>query len=144
MLHILPRGLPPFGALWDAAGRPHACNLAKALHVDVRTVYRWQAADQAPRPAALVLWLLSPYGWQAVESHHHYAAQLQRLHADDLARQVQRSAQELARARAIAQHHSRHAPQAANVEPWPVVEPVSFQSPDARSRNASTSHRPRA
>lgn len=91
----------------------------------------------APRPVSLVLWFLGP-GWSAIESHHHYAAQLQRLQAENLRAQLDRQAHELARARSLAQFHGRHAPAAANVDPWPITDPIQ-----ATEAMASASAAPR-
>jgi len=58
MLCKLPKHTPPLGVMLADLGNPHPHELARALHVGERTVRRWLAINQAPRPALLsVFWL---------------------------------------------------------------------------------------
>ena len=67
MLHLMPRHTPPLSVMLDAL-RATPEQAARALGVAPRTVYRWAAEDQAPRPAALALWWVTPWGWSALDS----------------------------------------------------------------------------
>lgn len=124
MLQHIPKGLPSYSMLWEGIGKPHPTSLAKALGVDVRTVYRWMADDQAPRCPSLAMYWLTPWGLSRLDGH---TVDTARLHlamyqAQKAANKAQ--AHELARAQALASFHARHAPAAANGTAWPVVEPV--------------------
>ncbi len=67
MLHLMPRHTPPLPMLLDALqATPETA--AHALGVSARTVYRWAADGDAPRPAALALWWLTPWGWSVLDS----------------------------------------------------------------------------
>lgn len=57
-----PRQLPPLDLLMADIGQPSAKVVARALGVSERTVYGWQAAGQAPRPAHLALFWESSWG----------------------------------------------------------------------------------
>lgn len=61
-----PRQLPTLEAMVRDIGQPTAELVAAALGVSVRTVYAWQAADQAPRPAALALFWETQWGRSVV------------------------------------------------------------------------------
>ncbi len=67
MLHLIPRHTPSLGVMLDALGATPE-SAARALGVSVRSVYRWAADDQAPRPAALALWWVTPWGWSVLDS----------------------------------------------------------------------------
>lgn len=67
MLVHIPRQLPPLSALLDDLGQPRPHALARALGVSARTVQRWIARDDAPRPALLALFWLSRWGRSVVE-----------------------------------------------------------------------------
>jgi hypothetical protein len=116
MLHMMPRGIPPFGQLWEAVQRPHPSSLATALDVDVRTVYRWMDKDQAPRCAGLALWWLTPWGRSLLVCDAEQRISLAEATAKAVACELAQSRTELERARAMAEHYARHEPraQAAN------------------------------
>lgn len=61
-----PRQLPTLEAMVRDIGQPTAELVAAALGVSVRTVYAWQAAGQAPRPAALALFWETQWGRSVV------------------------------------------------------------------------------
>lgn len=87
-LHRLPRSLPALSLLLDDLGRPSAAELARALGVGERTVYRWLAADAAPRPAHLALYFASSYGWSLVDSEARHAVQTWRGLAESRGRDL--------------------------------------------------------
>lgn len=61
-----PRQLPTLEAMVRDIGQPTAELVAQVLGVSVRTVYAWQAAGQAPRPAALALFWETQWGRSVV------------------------------------------------------------------------------
>lgn len=63
-----PRQLPPLDLLLADLGNPPPALTARALGVSERTVYGWQAAGQAPRPAHLALFWESRWGQSAVSA----------------------------------------------------------------------------
>jgi hypothetical protein len=82
-----PRNLPSFEFLMaDLATSPEA--LAKHLGVDRRTVFRWVAQGEAPRPVMLSLFWESRWGRSLSDSTAYNEAQVHRNHAKSLARQV--------------------------------------------------------
>lgn len=64
MLHHIPPYVPPLAELVEQLGRPSAVDLARALGVTPRTVFRWYA-DDAPRVARLAVFWITPAGWSA-------------------------------------------------------------------------------
>lgn len=58
----VPRALPIWQTILDDLGNPPAHRIARTLGVSERTVYRWNAAEQAPRCAALALFWLTRWG----------------------------------------------------------------------------------
>lgn len=66
-LHLIPRGLPSLSETVAAVGGCPA-DIGRALGVSERTVWRWLAAGEAPRPAALALFWVTPWGWSQIDS----------------------------------------------------------------------------
>lgn len=64
MLYHIPAHVPPLAELVEQLGRPSAVDLARALGVTPRTVFRWQASE-APRVARLAVFWITPAGWSA-------------------------------------------------------------------------------
>lgn len=89
MLSHLPRHVPPVPVLLADLGHPTAAEIAKALGVSVRTVWRWQAGDW-PRCAQLALFYCSRWGWSVLDCDARFrvslAEQLAQALAGDLAR----------------------------------------------------------
>lgn len=108
MLYKTPGSLPALSQMLAGLGHPHPTTIARVLGVDVRTVYRWQAADQAPRPAALALFWLTPWGLSLIDSDLAFSAANARQLADARARDLQHLAAENQRLQAMAEHHARH------------------------------------
>ncbi len=67
MLHLMPRHVPPLSTMLGALSATPD-DAAAALGVSPRSVYRWLAADCAPRPVGLALWWLTPWGWSMLDS----------------------------------------------------------------------------
>ena len=63
-----PKALPIWQAILDDLGDPHPRRIARTLGVSVRTVYRWNAAQEAPRCAALALFWLTRWGQSHVNA----------------------------------------------------------------------------
>lgn len=68
MLQKLPKGTPCIQTILDDIGRPKNRDLAKALGVSERTVYRWLNSGQPPRIASLALWWLTRWGQQEIDA----------------------------------------------------------------------------
>lgn len=63
-----PASLPFWQSILDDLGYPPAARIAKTLGVSIRTVYRWNAAQEAPRCAALALFWLTRWGQSRVDA----------------------------------------------------------------------------
>lgn len=82
-----PRQLPPLEVLLSDLGQPGAAVVGRALGVSERTVYAWQAAGAAPRPAHLALFWESRWGaslvaCEAVNGERWARGQVQGLERD--------------------------------------------------------------
>ena len=64
MLHRLPKSTPPLSMMVHDLGSPKPAQLARALGVTERTVYRWLADDHAPFPTMLALFWITQWGAQ--------------------------------------------------------------------------------
>ncbi len=67
-MFLAPRQLPPLELVLADIGRPSPSVVAGALGVSERTVYGWQAAGQAPRPAHLALYWESRWGRSQIDA----------------------------------------------------------------------------
>lgn len=63
-----PKQTPSLSVLLDDLGRPAPRAVARLLDVHERTVYGWQAKDEAPRAALLALFWESSWGRQWVHA----------------------------------------------------------------------------
>lgn len=68
MLYLIPRYLPELAQLIADCGAPSVVDLAAALDVSPRTVFRWLERGEAPRAVLLALYWVTPYGWSAHET----------------------------------------------------------------------------
>jgi hypothetical protein len=82
MLNRLPAAVPPLSLILADLGHPHPRDVARALGVSPRTVYTWQAADQAPRTAALSLFWVTRWGQQWLDADLFNAYRLHSALAD--------------------------------------------------------------
>lgn len=73
-LFPLPRQLPALDVLLDSMGAPRDAAVARFLGVTPRTVHNWRAANCAPSPATVALFLVSPFGLTETVLHHKNAA----------------------------------------------------------------------
>lgn len=98
MLSRTPRYIPPFNTLLEDLGRPSPAELAKALGVTPRTVFRWLAAPEAvPRPVLLALFWLTRWGLSEVDAEAVNSARMHAAMADALRDDLERLRRELAR-----------------------------------------------
>lgn len=75
MLKLLPRHTPPLSVLMDDLGlKPR--DVACALKVSERSVYRWLTKDHAPRPVMLSLFFISRWGRSLVAVEEENAARM--------------------------------------------------------------------
>ena len=67
MIQKMQRRLPTLAdMLRDLSATPE--QIAKALHVNQSTVYRWITADKAPRPAMLALYWMTRWGQSEIDA----------------------------------------------------------------------------
>lgn len=67
-LHHAPASLPIWQSILEDLGNPSPAHVAKLLGVGVRTVYRWNRRQRAPRAACLALFWLTRWGRSAVDA----------------------------------------------------------------------------
>lgn len=128
MLNRLPRQLPPLSLMLSDLGNPSHDDLARALGVTARTVRRWVADDDAPRPALLALYWLTRWGQSAVDAEAYNAMRMHAGLADARGREIERLRAELARLAALADYGSANAPTLA-VLPMAQVLPFRAAGP---------------
>lgn len=88
MKYLAPRSIPAFSQIVPALGGPSPREISRYLEVTERTVYRWQASDDAPRAALLALFWESSYGLSAIDCELHNAAQVHKNHAQSLVKEL--------------------------------------------------------
>lgn len=98
MLCRIPRQLPPFILMIEDLGNPKPAELARALGVTKRTVFRWLSApDDVPRPVLLSLFWLTRWGMSAVDAEAMNSARLHAGMVAGLRLEIDRLRAELAR-----------------------------------------------
>jgi predicted DNA-binding transcriptional regulator AlpA len=120
----LPRQLPALSAMLRDIGDPKPAAVAAALGVSERTVWRWIADDDAPRPALLALFWLTSWGWSAVEADARQTVNIARGMSEALTRERDALAAQNARLQALGDFGSANDPSAA-----PIVAPRAGFSP---------------
>lgn len=88
MLNRLPRRYPSLRELLEDIGNPHPQKVAKALGVSERTLRRWLAKGDAPKPAMFSLFWLTSWGQAAVHCEAHNSALMHAQMAASLRRRV--------------------------------------------------------
>lgn len=116
-LQHAPAALPVWQSILEDLGHPHPSRVAKVLGVGVRTVYRWNRTQRAPRAACLALFWLTHWGRSAVDANAVNSCRLAVQYATALESQLHRTEAQLAQVLAL------NATGAAN-DPVP-----SFQEP---------------
>jgi len=91
-----PRALPIWQTILDDLGDPPVHRIARTLGVSMRTVYRWNSAQEAPRCAAMALFWLTRWGQSHVHAEAVRDAQLACGYVDSLRRELDSARQELA------------------------------------------------
>lgn len=134
LLQRLPATLPALSIILADICSPSPAALAAALDVHPRTVARWLAADEAPRPISLALWPLTRWGMSASDALHYNRAELaeaRRLVAEQDAEQLRR---ELTRVIAAADFGCANDPSQAPPGNFPKVHRVTaWPRPTSRS-----------
>lgn len=115
MKYLAPRATPALSQLLPDLGNPSPREIARFLDVTERTVFRWHAADKAPRAAMLALFWESSYGLSALNAELHNAALVHKSHADSLARHVVNLERRIARLEKIGDFGSSNVPYLAPV-----------------------------
>lgn len=64
-----PTALPIWQSIRDDLGDPPVHRIARTLGVSIRTVYRWNATQEAPRCAVLALFWLTRWGQSLVNAN---------------------------------------------------------------------------
>lgn len=124
MLNRLPAQLPTLAAILDDLGNPRPEAIGRALGVTPRTVRRWIADDQAPRPAVLALFWVTRWGLGTVDAEATNAARLYAAQAGALQRQADGLRAELARVLALA---DTGAANVASLEALPLAPVVPIR-----------------
>lgn len=122
MLNRLPDHLGSFEQLRAMLGRPSPRELARALDVSERTVYRWIAADQAPRAVMAALYWLTDYGRAELLGHAEYGARLAHQLAASLQRELNAARAHIERLERIGQFGSANAPSYATRSRLPRLQ----------------------
>lgn len=71
MLNRLPKQMPSLEMMLADIGNPRPDQLAKALGVSVKTIYRWKQEEEAPRVAMLALFFVTQWGRGQVHCDAH-------------------------------------------------------------------------
>lgn len=110
-----PRQLPTLDAMLADIGRPGADVLGRALGVSARTVRRWVADGQAPRPVMLALFWETSFGRSQLHADAHNAAMWARAQVAGLQRENAALVRRVAYLEGLACYGSANAPTLAPV-----------------------------
>jgi hypothetical protein len=91
-----PKALPIWQAILDDLGDPPTHRIARTLGVSIRTVYRWNAAQEAPRCAAMALFWLTKWGQSHVNAQAVNDAAMACGYVSALRRELEDARRELA------------------------------------------------
>jgi hypothetical protein len=101
--------LPTFREMVADLGEPSPAALARTLGLHERTVMRYRATNDAPRPVLLALFWLTSWGHEEVD-HQLYTRALYAQHVRALRDEVERQRRELARVLALGDFGCANAP----------------------------------
>lgn len=107
MLSRLPKAMPTLAEMMHDCGNVKPEELAKALGVNARTVYRWLADGNAPRPAMLALFWVTRWGLQWADAEVHNLASLHMSISSALKDQLKREQQLVRDLQAQVEHLGR-------------------------------------
>jgi predicted DNA-binding transcriptional regulator AlpA len=117
----MPKTIPAFKDMLVDIGNPHPREIAKALKVTERSVWRWLAANKAPHSVMLAIFWLTKWGMSEIEAAAHNAA----IGSAAQARCLQ---EELERVTATLQRISKISDFGSSNDPAPgVAQSVSMQ-----------------
>lgn len=102
--------LPTFRAMLADLGHPSAAQLAAWLGVHARTVRRWRATDDAPRPVLLALFWLTSWGQSRLSADLYNRATTYSGHIAAVQRENDALRRELARVLAAGDFGSANLP----------------------------------
>lgn len=127
MLHLMPtkRGMPPLRTLLQDIGSPSPGQVAKALGVSTRTVWRWLERDHAPRPAMLALFWISRWGQSAVDAELACSVGIYRQLANALTQERDELRAQLRRLGQIGDYGSANDPSPEAPQGTPADRPVA-------------------
>lgn len=125
MLNRLPKHPPRLSAILEDLGNPRPEKLAAAMGVTLRTVQRWHACDDAPRPVLLALFWLTRFGFETIDCEAHNARQLAIDQAVILRRENAALRREVARLLAIGDFGAANDASTVRVP----VRPVQVRTP---------------
>jgi predicted DNA-binding transcriptional regulator AlpA len=103
-----PASLPIWQAILEDLAHPPVHRISKVLGVSQRTVYRWNAAGQAPKVAQLALFWLTRWGQSAVHAQASNDCVLAVQVARSMSERVQQLTADLERLKAITASGGRH------------------------------------
>ncbi len=95
MLNRLPSRTPSLAEMMHDCGGVTPRQLANAMGVNQRTVYRWMSEGSAPRPVLLALFWLTRWGMQSTDADLFNYATAQRGYAVALKDELSRTQQEV-------------------------------------------------
>ena len=124
MLNRLPRLVMPLSMILGDIGDPSPRELARALGVSERTVFRWIKADEAPKAVMLALFWLTRWGHSQVNAEAHNDAVMHASVARALGREVGDLTAKLARLGRIADFGSANDPAPGVARPAPLLPPA--------------------
>lgn len=129
LTRFLPRHTPPLSVMLQDLGDPPTGTVAKALGVNLRTVYRWKAKDQAPRAVMLALFFATRWGRSQVHCQAESQATLYATYAASLRAELDRALAQLARLGQIGEFGSANDPAPGVLAGAPQAAPAAAEQP---------------
>lgn len=109
-IEATPRALPIWQTILDDLGNPHPAHVAKVLGVGVRTVYRWNRDQEAPRVVCLALFWLTRWGRSQVDCAAFNDCQLAVQYANALESEVRQLRAQLAHVLSVGEFGAANEP----------------------------------
>lgn len=136
-LVYMPKRIPALREMLADIGNPHPKEIAKALKVTERSVWRWLSKDKAPHTAMLAIYWLTRWGVSEIDAAAHNAAIYSAGQARALQEELEAIRARLARVSQIGNFGSSN-------DPAPGVVPNSwlqFQAEKTRKTECELSSR---